>query len=52
MDEGGEPVAVPEGQRGERRAGEAADEADDVPSPNLGPTEPIEVPEAGPGWAG
>jgi len=49
MNEGSEPVAVPEGQRGERRAGEDADESDDVPGPDLGTTEPIEVPEAGPG---
>jgi hypothetical protein len=48
MNEGSEPIAVPEGQRGERRAGEGA-EADDGHGPSLGPTEPIEVPEAGPG---
>jgi len=49
MDEGSEPVAAPEAQRGERRAAEDIEEGDEMYGPNLGPTEPIEVPEAGPG---
>lgn len=47
MDEGSEPSAVPEGQRGERRAAE--EESDETPGPDLGPTGPIETAEAGPG---
>ncbi|WP_433532315.1 hypothetical protein ACQPYA_09900 [Micromonospora sp. CA-263727] len=51
MDEGSEETAVPEGRRGERRAGEPTDRDADRPAGRhgFGSVEPTGTPAAGPG---
>lgn len=48
MDEGSEATAVPEGELGDRRAGQPEEPDDEV---QLGTVEPTATPEAGPGGA-
>ncbi|MGS2617214.1 hypothetical protein ACVCAH_22210 [Micromonospora sp. LZ34] len=49
MDEGSEETAVPEGRRGERRAGQPAGPSGRRGRHGFGPVEPTRTPEAGPG---
>jgi hypothetical protein len=49
MDEGSEEPAVPEGRRGEQRAGAAAGSAPPEGRHGFGPVEPTRTTEAGPG---
>ncbi|MET8308688.1 hypothetical protein [Micromonospora sp. NPDC005173] len=49
MDEGSEETAVPEGQRGERRAGAPAGRANPAGRHGFGSVEPTRTPTAGPG---
>ncbi|TNH30154.1 hypothetical protein FHG89_08910 [Micromonospora orduensis] len=49
MDEGSEETAVPEGQRGERRAGAPAGRSGPAGRHGLGSVEPTRTPTAGPG---
>ncbi|WBB69922.1 hypothetical protein [Micromonospora sp. WMMD812] len=49
MDEGSEETAVPEGRRGERRAGAASGPSGPAGRHGFGPVEPSRRPEAGPG---
>ncbi|TCB93431.1 hypothetical protein E0H26_23120 [Micromonospora zingiberis] len=49
MDEGSEDTAVPEGRRGERRAGETPEEHPLAGRHGFGSVEPTRTPAAGPG---
>ncbi|TDB71453.1 hypothetical protein [Micromonospora sp. KC723] len=49
MGEGSEETAVPEGRRGDRRAGDPAGPSGPAGRHGFGPVEPTPVPEAGPG---
>ncbi|MFG3554427.1 hypothetical protein ACGGAQ_08565 [Micromonospora sp. NPDC047557] len=49
MDEGSEETAVPEGQRGERRAGAPAGRSGPAGRHGFGPVEPTRTTTAGPG---
>ncbi|MFG1888004.1 hypothetical protein ACGFIR_09045 [Micromonospora sp. NPDC049051] len=49
MDEGSEETAVPEGRRGERRAGEPAGASGPTGRHHFGPVEPTPTRPAGPG---
>ncbi|MGW3889801.1 hypothetical protein ACWD69_14035 [Micromonospora chokoriensis] len=49
MDEGSEETAVPEGRRGERRAGAPAGRRDPAGRHGFGSVEPTRTPMAGPG---
>ncbi|PWR11545.1 hypothetical protein DKT68_05490 [Micromonospora acroterricola] len=49
MDEGSEETAVPEGRRGDRRAGAPAGPSDPAGRHGFGSVEPTRTPAAGPG---